>query len=62
MLLKEEIDNMKVNKVKLMRQIKIEKEAHRKWKNEKTKSLMQMKRANLKKDQEITKLKRDNSK
>lgn len=45
-----------------MRQLKEDREQHRKWKNEKTKDLMKMKMANQKKDQQITKLKRENSK
>jgi kinesin family protein 4/21/27 len=61
-LLSEEIDGMKTQKVKMMRQIKQDKEEHRKWKTEKTKIIIQMKRANLKKDKEIVNLKKENSK
>lgn len=61
-VLVEEIDNMKTQKVKLMRQIKEEKDNYRKWKQEKTKSLMQMKRENQKLYLETVNLKKENTK
>lgn len=60
--LTEEIGGMKAAKIKLMRQIKEEKDNYKKWKDEKTRSILKMKRDNQKKDQEIQKLKKENSK
>lgn len=55
-----EMDRLKANKVQMMRRMKEDQDKHKKWKDEKTKELMNMKRMNLKKDKELTKLKRDN--
>ena len=60
--LTEEVEGMKAQKIKLLRQIKEEKGNYTKWKDEKTRSLLKMKRENQKKDQEILKLKKENSK
>ena len=42
--------------------MKEESDMHRKWKQERVRELMQMKKANIKKDREILLLKRDNKK
>lgn len=51
---------MKTQKVSLMRKIKEETDKHRKWKEDRAKELMRIKQANIKKDKEIDKLKREN--
>lgn len=43
-----------------MRKIKEETDKHRKWKEERVKEIMRIKQANIKKDREIDKLKREN--
>lgn len=51
---------MKTQKVTLMRKIKEETDKHRKWKEDRAKEIMRIKQANIKKDREIDKLKREN--
>lgn len=43
-----------------MRKIKVETDKHRKWKEDRAKELLRIKQANIKKDREIDKLKREN--
>ena len=57
--LEREIDKMKQNKVSISKKLKEESEKHRKWQNERAKELLQQRKANLRKDQEILQLKRE---
>jgi len=55
-----EIEKMKQQRVSLMKKMREEGEKYKKWKNDRGMELIKMKQANLKKDREIQKLKRDN--
>lgn len=58
--LESEIERIKTQKVTMMRKMKEESDKHRKWKAERVRELLQVKQANMKKDREIQKLKREN--
>ena len=60
--LSDEIQRAKQQKVSLIRKFKEENEANKKWKIARQKEILQMKRQNLKKDQEIRKLNAENRK
>ena len=54
-----EITKMKVSKVNMVRKMKDDSEKHRKWQTDRARELIQAKRQNVKKDREISQLKRD---